>query len=209
LYNIEYYVTQTEEMTGEAKRLGLEPLVEEAAYSIFRLPDTAAVDVAGFVPMVYEGEEEFLEVALDWYDDLNVLDHWIVTDGPEEWLRFDEIGDEYDLGDRLDTEDAVVSNIVIEDHRISFRTNAVGVPHLVKTSYFPNWEATGADGPYRAAPSLMIVVPTQEEVSLEFARTWTENLGMVFTILALVFVGWWAYRSRARRRGLAQPARSD
>ncbi len=209
LFNIDYYITQTEEMTGEAKRLGLEPLVEEEAYSLFRLPASQAVDVARFVPTVYEGEESFVDVALDWYDDLDVLDHWIVAEGPDDWERFDEIGGPYDLGRPLDTEDAVVSNIVIEDHSISFRTSAVGVPHLVKTSYFPNWQATGADGPYRAAPSLMVVIPTQEEVSLEFARTWTENLGMVLTFLSLIFVGWWMYQTRAKRRGLARPARSD
>ncbi len=89
---------------------------------------------------------------------------------------------------------------MIDDHNISFTTTAIGVPHLVKISYFPNWEATGADGPYRAAPSLMIVIPTQAEVSLEFARTWTENLGMVLTLISLVFAGWWVSRSRAKRR---------
>ncbi len=32
-------------------------------------------------------------------------------------------------------------------------------PSLVRTSYFPNWDASGAEGPYRVAPNLMVVVP--------------------------------------------------
>ena len=87
-----------------------------------------------------------------------------------------------------------VSNIVIEDHRISFTTTAVGVPHLVKVSYFPNWKATGADGPWRASPSLMVVVPTDTEVVLEFSDTWAEMGGKVFTaagLLALIGLPIW------------------
>ena len=195
LYNIDYYITQTEAMTGEAARLGLEPLVEEEGYSIFRLPETSAVDIASVTPMVYEGEDDFRDVALAWYDEIDTLDQWIVAEGPEEWPRFDDILGPYDAGLPVDTTGAAVSDIVVEDHSISFTTNAVGVPHLVKTSYFPNWAATGADGPYRAAPSLMVVVPTQEQVSLEFAPTWTENLGMVLTIAALGFLVWWRRQS--------------
>ncbi len=209
LFNIEYYITQSEEMTGEANRLGLEPIVVEEGYSIFRLPDSDPVEVAHYVPMVYEGEEDFADVAIDWYDDIDNLDRWIVAEGPDYWPAFDEIGGPYDAGVALTTTDAVVTDVVIEDHRVSFTTNAVGVPHLVKTSYFPNWEATGADGPYRAAPSLMVVVPTQEQVSLEFGRTWAENLGTTLTILALIFAGWWAFHARSRRRETQLAKRSD
>lgn len=199
LFDIDYYLTQTEEMTAEAKRLGLQPLVEKDAYSIFRLPDSDPIDVAQFQPTIYAGEEDFTEVALDWYDNLDNLDHWIVAEGPDGWPAFSDAEGPYDGGDALPTQDAVISNVVIDDFSISFDTTAVGVPHLVKTSYFPNWEVTGAEGPYRAAPSLMIVVPTEEHVSLEFGRTWAENLGVLLTLAAFVFVFWWIRRSRRRR----------
>ncbi len=200
LFGLSYYVTQTEDMTLEAKRLGLRPLVEEEAFSVFALPDSPLVEVAQFVPTVYAGEERFVDVALNWYDDIDSLNRWITTDGPEDWLRFEDLEGPYDAGDALDTEGAVVSDVLVDDHEISFTTSAVGVPHLVKTSYFPNWQAIGADGPYRAAPSLMIVIPTQEEVSLQFARTWTENVGMLLTFIMLVFVGWWVTKRRSLRR---------
>lgn len=200
LFDIDYYVTQTEAMTGEANRLGLELLVEEEAYSIFALPDSQAVDVAQYVPMVYDGDEDFKEAALAWYDQIDTLDHWVAAEGPGDWPTYEELTGPFDLGEPLETGDAVVSDVVIEDHRVSFKTTAVGVPHLVKVSYFPNWTATGADGPYRAAPSLMIVVPTQEEVSLEFGTTWVENIGVILTLAALGFVAWWIASNRRRKR---------
>ena len=73
-------------------------------------------------------------------------------------------------------------------------------PHVVKVSYFPNWKATGADGPYRAAPSLMVVIPTTEEVVLTFERTWVEYLGNGLTLATLLLLAiWWFRRLRSRR----------
>jgi hypothetical protein len=205
LFDIDYYLSHTEAMTNEANRLNLEPLVEEEAYSIFRLPESDPIEVARYEPTIYAGDEEFVDMAVEWWDDLDNLDRWVVADGPEDWERFDELDGPYDLGPELDTDGEAVSDVVIDNHQISFTTTAVGVPHLVKTSYFPNWEATGAEGPYLATPSMMVVVPTQPEVSLEFSRTWAENLGMVFTVLALGFIGWWLYKKRATHR----PAPAD
>jgi len=99
----------------------------------------------------------------------------------------------------LEVPEDAVSDIVVENHKISFTTTAVGMPHLVKVSYFPNWTATGADGPWRATPSLMVVVPTGEEVVLEFEDTWAETGGKVATlvgVLGLVGVGLWGVRRR-------------
>jgi hypothetical protein len=96
-----------------------------------------------------------------------------------------------------------VSNVVLDHHRIEFDTTAVGVPHLVKVSYFPNWEAVGADGPYRAAPSLMVVVPTEEHVVISFNDTWAESAGKWMTAATLLFLAGFGIRRRMRRREMA------
>ena len=54
-----------------------------------------------------------------------------------------------------------MTNVSWSDESISFDVDQVGVPVLVRVSYFPNWKATGADGPYRVAPNFMVVVPDQ------------------------------------------------
>ena len=60
--------------------------------------------------------------------------------------------------------------------RISFKVDQVGVPVLVKASYFPNWEVSGAKGPYRVAPNFMVVIPTSNEVTLHYGYTAVEYL---------------------------------
>ncbi|HEX5366754.1 MAG TPA: hypothetical protein VFW63_08860, partial [Acidimicrobiales bacterium] len=61
-----------------------------------------------------------------------------------------------------------------------------GVPVLVKVSYFPNWRATGAEGPYRVAPNLMVVVPSGRHVELSYGRTWVEHLAAGLSAVGLV-----------------------
>ena len=51
------------------------------------------------------------------------------------------------------------------------RRRRPGAPVLVKASYFPNWEVSGAEGPYRVAPNLMVVVPTDTHVELHYGWT--------------------------------------
>jgi hypothetical protein len=154
--------------------------------------------VASVVPSVWAGDRDFFEATLEWYDDVDNLDNWLVADGPEPWDRIEAVEERLQHPQEI-TSSGAVSDIVVEDHRISFTTTAVGVPHLVKVSYFPNWQAVGADGPYRAAPSLMVVIPTESDVVIEFSNTWTENLGMLLTVAALMaLAGFALWQRRAK-----------
>jgi hypothetical protein len=82
-------------------------------------------------------------------------------------------------------DDVRVSNIDEGDDSISFDVDQIGSPVLVKTSYFPNWSVSGAEGPYRVAPNLMVVVPTETHVELSYGRTGVEYLSYGLTLLGL------------------------
>jgi hypothetical protein len=198
VYDVAYYVSFTEKGASEARLAGLVEVGVAPPWTVFALPESDFVDIATARPAVWDGGGDFLDPSLEWYDDADHLDNWLVETGPEEWLRIEAVDD------RLTTvtpyaETGVVTDVVHDDHRISFTTTAVGVPHLVKESYFPNWTAEGADGPYRAAPSLMIVVPTSERVVLEFRNTSAENLGMALTLIAITGLAVYAYRRHKLR----------
>jgi hypothetical protein len=59
-------------------------------------------------------------------------------------------------------------------------------------SYFPNWQVSGAEGPYRVAPNMMVVVPTSTEVSMHFQASFVDRFAYLLTILGFVglFVMW-------------------
>ncbi|HLF60031.1 MAG TPA: hypothetical protein VI980_02490, partial [Acidimicrobiia bacterium] len=202
LYGVSYYVSVTPEATEKADAMPeLTKVATTTPFTIYALPETSLVEPASFLPSVYDVEDRgllalltghatvtddngvtlpsFYDMSLEWYDDVDNLGRWVVADGPEEWPRIESLDERSTQALQVPAD--AVSEVVVEDHRISFRTTAVGVPHLVKVSYFPNWTAEGADGPWRAAPSLMVVVPTSEEVTLEFRDTWAETGGLVLS----------------------------
>jgi hypothetical protein len=94
---------------------------------------------------------------------------------------------------------------------VSFHVDRTGVPVVIGVSYFPNWKATGAAGPWRAEPNLMVVDPTSHNVTLTYGSTGADHVGLVLTLVGLLVVaelvrrrslaaGWSPLRPLARRR---------
>ena len=85
-----------------------------------------------------------------------------------------------------------MSDVKIGEETVSFSVDKIGVPVLVRVSYFPNWQVSGADGPYRVAPNMMVVVPTSTEVSMHFQASFVDRFAYLLTILGFVglFVMW-------------------
>ena len=100
-----------------------------------------------------------------------------------------------------------MSRVHTTDHSVSFRVSRTGVPVMVKTSYFPNWTASGAEGPWRATPNFMVVVPTSHEVRLDYSTTAPEYLGRVGTVAGVFGVAglalwpWWRKRRKQQSAG--------
>ena len=139
----------------------------------------------------------FHDLSLEWYEDIDNMERWVVADGPADWPRIESLSER--PNQPLQVPANAVSNVVIGDDRISFDTTAIGVPHMVKISYFPNWVAEGAEGPWRAAPSLMVVVPTTGSVTLEFQDTWAETSGLVLSLVGIaVLIGFGVVALRQR-----------
>lgn len=98
-----------------------------------------------------------------------------------------------------------VSGIRMGTDSVRFTVSRPGVPVLVKVSYFPNWHAVGAQGPWRAEPNLMVVVPTAHHVTLVYGSTGPAVAGQLLTGLGVagllvVAVGERPRRRTARRR---------
>jgi hypothetical protein len=193
LFGVRYYVSYSPEAAEKAdEHPDLTLVAESPPFGIYELSAVSVVDPLAIEPAVYaepgdvdqDQADDFNAFALDWYGTMNVLDHIVTTDGPPEWQRVSHVEDLVATESAVDTD--AVTNVVTSNQEVSFDTTAVGIPHLVKVSYFPNWTVSGADGPFRATPSLMVVIPTESHVTLRFHNTWAENTGNVLTVIGLV-----------------------
>jgi hypothetical protein len=87
--------------------------------------------------------------------------------------------------DVVDLPQVEVSNVDIGEQSVEFDVSEPGVPVLVRVSYFPNWTADGAEGPYRIGPNQMVVIPTDTHVRMEFARSRSDLFFYGLTVLGI------------------------
>ena len=199
---------------------GLAEVASSGPWVVFEVAQSAPVTGLARLPVVVDGvgrsSDSWLEGSVGAFLAEGSDAPLLAADGPSEWPRMalpvtqEESGAGGGSGNdvpreqvmrrlaevlpgaapRVDVVPAVVSDVVRRDHSISFSVDRVGAPVLVHTSYFPNWSASGAEGPYRVTPNLMVVVPTGTEVRLDYGHSAVEWIALVITLGGLVAVGW-------------------
>lgn len=151
----------------------------------------------------------WLQANTSWWLDPKLWRTVAATTGPSNWPSATSVNT-MDMNTSLPA--IKVSRTKVGLQSISFHVSRVGVPVLVKISYFPRWHATGATGPYRVSPNLMVVVPTSKDVSLNYGSTPMLTFGNILTdltSLAGLAVLYFYVRRRvlAHRSARVQPAR--
>ncbi len=160
-----------------------------------------------------DARERNLELGTSWFQQRGEWAAIPADDGPDSWQRIDvaidlsrRIGEPGDSGRQVDIVvpaqaiepvplDAVqISNVEIEQQSLSFDVDQIGVPVLVRVSYFPNWEASGAAGPYRAGPNMMIVVPESTSVELTYGRSGVDYASILLTLIGIGLCVLWRFR---------------
>jgi hypothetical protein len=144
--------------------------------------------------------------AARWWNNPDDLSRPFAADGPSSWERVGQ--DEVAAAPKRALPKVEVTDIHQDESSISFKVSRTGVPVVVRTSYYPNWKASGAHGPWRLSPNEMVVVPTSKNVSLHYSRTPVEWLGFALTVVGLLALGglvWWGVRRRRKRSRPGEP----
>lgn len=84
--------------------------------------------------------------------------------------------------------DYTVSVSEYSSERIVFKTDAVGLPHLIKCTYYPNWKMKGGGPVHMVTPSFMLVYPQSEDVELYYGSLFSDTAGRLVTAAALLFL---------------------
>ena len=208
---VKYLMVRTEAAKAEAQGQDeLRYLTTSGPWDIYELPGAAIVEALDVQPVVVheragDQRERNLEIGTSWFQNREDWPALPADGGPEEWQRVDAVIDmdlrEGEPDDRNRKVDYVVpseeidvvdlpavelSDVDVGQQSVSFTVDEVGVPVLVRVSYFPNWSVSGAEGPYRVSPNFMVVIPTENEVELTYGRT---TLDWFFYALTLVGIG--------------------
>lgn len=187
MLGVRYYMAISDRMIDfSRKNSDLTEVASSGPWVVFEVADAEQVQPLTNEPAVMadlaDEAHGWLDRSMEWYTDPQAWSVVLTDDGPDEWQR---VGEGEQPEERRQPS-VTVSNVSVTNDSIEFDVSEPGVPVLVKTSYFPNWKATGADGPWRATPNLMVVVPTSTHVELRYGWTSVDALGWGTTLVGLV-----------------------
>ena len=225
---IRYYMAYTPEAIQKADaETELIKVGVSGPWHIYELP-TTLIEPLTVQPVVVnprsgDRRERWLEIGSSYFQHANEWGALPVANGPSEWQHIDvkadpdrKVGQPGEPGRQVDIvvpqQEIVqnpiaptkVSNIKIGTESVSFSVDKIGTPVLIKVSYFPNWQVSGAKGVYRAAPNMMVVIPTEKNVRLSYEPSTLDRSAYLLTFAGIVFVVF-LFRRRLRY-GTSMPA---
>jgi hypothetical protein len=209
LFGARYYLAHTPEAHAEASTHPDLTLLETSGpWKVYEVARSQLVEPLDAEPAVVEdvgaNADDWLDLGIHAYQRLgDGPGVFLARSGPDRWQRVKvhrEPTEDKTVATGLTVDEPVrrpvrpvrVARIRSDDDSIAFDVDRPGTPVLVKVSYFPNWRASGADGPWRVAPNLMVVVPNSRHVELHYSRTPVDWFGLALTLagIGLVVVLW-------------------
>ena len=222
---VKYFMGFTPEAIAQASQQeGLTEVARSGPWVVYRIANSDVVTPLAVQPVVANisssnPRERWLEVGTSWFQRPEVWITPIADNGPSEWQRVEVVVDESlregepnSNNRRVDVvkpavaltpvplDPVVVSNVNIGEESVKFSVDKIGVPVLVRVSYFPNWKVDGAKGPYRVAPNMMVVIPTSTNVSMHFGWNMRDYLAYLLSFAGIA----WIVVTRRRSKQLAE-----
>ncbi|MFA5360485.1 MAG: 6-pyruvoyl-tetrahydropterin synthase-related protein [Candidatus Paceibacterota bacterium] len=172
--------------TANIKKLADEHLVkldDVGEFSVYEVPHSSLVEVLEDFTLELK-TDQWLEKSIDWYEQTDLSKPTIFYQNKKE---LEDIENNLKISEKdLAKEEAIIEIKEIKNDYLSFSTNQLYRPHLIKYTYFPGWRVKGADGPYLISPSFMMVIPFQNEVTLEYSYNYWDKIGFGMSILSLM-----------------------
>ncbi len=158
-------------------------------WELFLIKNAPIVSSLSYLPVVEPSRAStWLRTGLKWYEEEQYWPVELTQSGPPSWPHAAP-GRLVPLLDGVPVKPTTVSDVHMTDSSISFDVSRLGTPVIVKIPYFPNWQATGASGPYEAMPNVMVVVPSAHHVTLSYGTTSIDWAGKAASVLGLAGLG--------------------
>lgn len=186
LFGAQYFLAFTPEIKQLADQY-LIKLEDIGEFSIYQVPNSELVTLVSHIELRPKSKN-WLDESISWYKTMD-FSKFIVFYRNSRELR--DIKSYLQNNSQAQDDSQIQGSIMIKDIKkdsLSFETENLYKPHLVKISYFPGWRAKGAAGPYLISPSFMMVIPYQNEVSLEYSYNTWDKIGFGMSVLSLVIL---------------------
>lgn len=180
LFGAQYFVAFTSPIKQLADQYFIK-LKDVNEFSVYKIPDAELVTLIPQIELILKNKK-WLDTSIDWYKSLDFSKFLVFYQNQKELT---EIKNYY----HPVVENAKGADINIKEIKndlLVFETKNLFQPHLIKISYFPGWKVIGGKGPYLVSPSFMMVIPTQNQVILQFEYNLWDKIGAIISILGLI-----------------------
>ncbi len=184
MFNVNQIIAVSDKVKAELRNK-TKMVFRENEYEIFEINETGYVSVPEYFPALMKSENSDLLFYYWFINDYNVP---VAVTGKirEEDKKYFSIAQDIDNLPEKKTGRKCNVRSEIKEEEINFRTDCIGLPHIIKVSYFPNWKVAGAKKVYFVSPSFMLVFPEQSNVRLYYGHDFFGILGLAFTAIGII-----------------------
>ena len=193
LFNVQHFVAVAEKVKDALRNHSEYELVfEKGQYEVYELTtnENTYVTIPKYKPVYFPREnwqDRSYELFPDYYDVPIIFDE-SVKEEPE--ITRDSLNRTCNI------------DSTVRQEEILFTTDCVGVPHLIKISYFPRWKSENGEKIHLVGPSFMLIYPEKEQTRLYFGRTWVENSSLLLSVIGWILIlVYWIIPARKRSLG--------
>ncbi|MBU5688312.1 MAG: hypothetical protein KQA31_02815, partial [Candidatus Aenigmarchaeota archaeon] len=160
LFGVKYFFASSEKVKSVLReRNDYKLLYGPGEFEIWELNDSKIIEVPKHEPINVK-TNNWRKFSYEWFDS-EKTDIPLVWNGDQKFSKIYVNPTIDDIPRIILDNDCNIQNVVIENEKISFNTNCINKPHIIKVSYFPNWKVKGADKIYMVSPAFMLVYPKQ------------------------------------------------
>jgi len=179
----EYFVAYTEEIKTLAdNHSDLTLLKNTGAFNVYRVSNAPLVEPINNFTIQVKNKDWLKKDSVPWYKNGDLKKPIIFTTS----IKENELWQNLLSAER--PEGQPVTNIWATNDTVTFRAPVIGIPYVIKISYFPTWKVIGAKGPYLVSPAYMVVIPTQENVTLKFSYGFIDYIGYGLTLIGIPYL---------------------
>lgn len=183
LTGAQYFIAYSDKIKIEANySKELKKLKDTGQFSVYKVENSSMVEISpDFI--IEKKDKDWLKKSIEWFKG-NDFTNPIVFG-----INNEEINYLFDLKNKsLLISKNSASNIKPGRDYLEFDTKSIGVPHIIKITYFPTWRVKGAKGPFLVSPSYMMVVPTENHVRLYFTYGIMDWAGFALTVFGIGYL---------------------
>jgi hypothetical protein len=157
-------------------------LKEIGEFRIYEVEGSRIVEIPKYQP-VFAKKEKWKDVSLKWFKS-DFIDVPIVFTNEKRENSIERLENINKIP--LNANCSIEENVSNEE--IKIRTNCIGIPLLVKVSYFPNWKVEGANKIYLTSPAFVVIYPNSENVRIYYRVDVIDIFGIIITIIGAILL---------------------